>query len=688
MAKNFILVYYINKSVVLLNLMGKMINKKFIISAILSVVLFSGNIVFADSNDLLRMDVKKASTEDTVDVTFYTTGAPTNSVVTRKTGNSYVVLLPNVAGNQSIVPALGGVKDLISDVKVKKVDDGIGGYTKITFNTVKPVKIQTYTKRTAPLTKAQQDYKNLIAQNSKFDPNKKMENFKKVSNSSTTVKTTSVEKTPVQPKQNIQKVVQTTQTTQTKASAQNTTKISLKPIEVKTLSVNDELNKIKNSKTVNTEEKNIITPKTEKENLKKSTTTVALKPAFDLVNPPKESKAISKSGQKSTKKNVKNKTVHKGIPILPIAGACSVIGLFILGWLMNILAKAVGNNSNKLREYLENYDSEQEKVDTTNYENIIDKENLNWQEKYKLYSEAKEKQNQKGSNVSYIASSDGKSGTIVSNDMTARVSQMEHALSQTTNQNKTKMSKAGVQSAEDAIIKRMSGLNLKSFAKNVNLKQTSRHNISQMEDETTTNPLKESKFVNLENSSLTMSQRNIGGHSFGISDLVRRGRRFLPKKQVSDEASKQQEQYLVSSMEEYLKLIDKENNESMEVSNNASNLMPRRNRNDMMRSTNPMSGPKLPFKNKTEEQNFGGISVTSRYDIDSDKSIYMVESDGVSALIGKVGENVFVLKKFDKIVNKPLQVRLDYGNVYIVRVGGFKCLVDVSEDKMGTLLEI
>lgn len=662
--------------------MGKMINKKFIISAILSIVLFSGNSVFADSNDLLRMDVKKASTEDTVDVTFYTTGAPTNSVVTRKTGNSYVVLLPNVAGNQSVVPALGGVKDLISDVKVKKVDDGIGGYTKITFNTIKPVKIQTYTKRTAPLTKAQQDYKNLIAQNSKFDPDKKMENFKKVSNSSTIVKATSVEKSSVQPKQEISK------TTQTKASVPNTTKISLKPVEVTTLSVNEELNKIKNSKTVNTEEKNNITPKTDKENLKKSTTTVALKPAFDLVNPPKESKAISKAEQKSTKKNVKTKTVHKPIPILPIAGACSVIGLFILGWLMNILAKAVGSNSNKLREFLKNYESEQEKPDTTNYENIIDKENLNWQEKYKLYSEAKEKQNQKASNMSYIANSDGKSGTIVSNDMAARVSQMEHALSQTTNQKRTKMSKAGVQSAEDAIIRRMSGLNLKSFAKNVNLKQTTRHNIPQMEDETTTNPLKESKFVNLENSSLTMSQRNIGGHSFGISDLVRRGRRFLPKKQVSDEVLKQQEQYLVSSMEEYLKLIDKENNESMEVSNNASNLMPRRNRNDMMRSTNPVSGPKLPFKNKAEEQNIGGISVTSRYDIDSDKSIYMVESDGVSALIGKVGENVFVLKKFDKIVNKPLQVRLDYGNVYIVRVGGFKCLVDVSDAKMGTLLEI
>jgi hypothetical protein len=66
----------------------------------------------------------------------------------------------------------------------------------------------------------------------------------------------------------------------------------------------------------------------------------------------------------------------------------------------------------------------------------------------------------------------------------------------------------------------------------------------------------------------------------------------------------------------------------------------------------------------------------------------MIESDGVSAIIGKIGENVYVLKKFDKIINKPLQVRLDYGSVYIVKAGGFKCLVDVAEDKMGTLLEI
>ena len=47
-----------------------------------------------------------------------------------------------------------------------------------------------------------------------------------------------------------------------------------------------------------------------------------------------------------------------------------------------------------------------------------------------------------------------------------------------------------------------------------------------------------------------------------------------------------------------------------------------------------------------------------------------------------------ILKKFNYVVDKPLQVRQDYGSVYIVKAGGFKCLVDVAKDKMGTLIEI
>src|SRR5574344_1300415 len=148
-----------NSSVVV-RLVKNMVNKKSIVTAaVLAALTLGTTVAQADnSNNLLQMDVKRSSATDSVDVTFYTTGGATNSVVTRKSSNRYVVLLPNVAGSSSVVPGLGGVKDLITDIDVKNVDDGIGGYTKVTFGTTKPVNIKTYMKKTAPLTQAQKDF--------------------------------------------------------------------------------------------------------------------------------------------------------------------------------------------------------------------------------------------------------------------------------------------------------------------------------------------------------------------------------------------------------------------------------------------------------------------------------------------------------------------------------------------------
>lgn len=661
-----------------------MVSRKLIITTVLSVVLIAGNAAFAGS-DLLRMDVKKASSEDTVDVTFYTTGAPTNTVVTRKSGNTYVVLLPNVSGNQSIVPSLGGVKDLVSDVSVKNVDDGIGGYTKVTFNTTKPVKIQTYNKKTVPLTKAQQDYKNLIAQNSKFDPDKKFENFKKTSASASasastvkpTVSTTSKTAVKSAETKNVN-----TQTTQNKTT-QNSTKIALKPISVnvpvvkpKSVKANTQTQIAKPTDKVET--KPVVEQKAE---TKPADITPA--PAFDLKNAPSESKNAKADNSKTVEKTVKTKSAAKGLPIIPVAGALSVIGIFILGALMNIIARAVKNNS-QLKEYLENYNSEPQQSNGEDYSKIADNDNLTWQEKYKLYSQAKDTQNKGG--ASYVTNIDGSKGVLVNDALAARVSQMEHALSQTPSMNKFSAAPKGVQSEDEAITRKMSGLNLKSFAKNLDLKMTSRQNLPS-EDEAMSEPMKEGQHVVLKNTGLTVSRRNFGGHGFSISDLVRTGKRFLPKPKVTDEMKEIQEQYLLSSVEEYLNIIDNEQTQAdmSPVTEEITNMIPKRSRADMMNATNPMQ-KKTPFK-KPQASDFN-ISIKSKYDIDNDKSIYMVESDGISALIGKIGENVYVLKKFDKIVNKPLQVRLDYGSVYIVRVGDFKCLVDVAENKMGTLLEI
>ena len=145
--------------------MGK--NKRnIIVAATLAMLFTSFNPAIADSlSNLLQMDVKKSSAADTVDVTFYTTGEASNSVVTRKANNRYVVLLPNTSSTASVAPSIGGVKDLITDVEVKHVNDGIGGYTKVTFGTTKPINIKTHMKKTNPLTQAQKDSQAIIAKN-------------------------------------------------------------------------------------------------------------------------------------------------------------------------------------------------------------------------------------------------------------------------------------------------------------------------------------------------------------------------------------------------------------------------------------------------------------------------------------------------------------------------------------------
>lgn len=662
--------------------MGNMTGRKFIFATVLSALLITANAANAESNDLLRMDVKKASSDNTVDVTFYTTGNPSNTVVTRKSDNTYVVLLPNVAGTQSIVPSLGGVKDLVSNVNIKNVDDGIGGYTKVTFNTTKPVKIQTYTKKTAPLTKAQQDYKNLIAQNSKYDPDKKMENFKQTkttaSNTNKVVNTTATQtkQNPAPAKQQTEAKTTAVKTTP-KAATQNTNKIALKPIDIKIPQV-----KTEETKTVSpavSEPKN-IEPKTEVKDQIQETPPVAqadVKPAFDLPNPPIQSNNVSKTNAESTN-NIITKIMNKDLSVFNLAGILSALGIIMLGIVMNIIARAVKNNT-KLKDYLENYNPEQKNVINTEYNEILKKDNLNWQEKYKLYSEVKENENADNPKPSYVTNMKGTKGTVIRNDVKKRVMQMEHAFSQIPSIKPPQDSNNEVQSEDNAISKQMSGLNLKTFSKHRNLKQTDRKNISEETQTSATNPLKEGRFVNLANSALTMSRRNIGGHGYSISDLVRTSKRYLSPKQDSEAFSNKQDEYIISSLEDYLKIVESE--EPKEITNEYSDV-------DMMFSTNPIAQSKQPEKVKDEAPDYTKIVISSKYDIDENRSIYMVEFDGISALIGKIGENITVLKKFDKIIKKPLQVRLDYGNVYIAKVGNFKCLVDVEEDNIGTLLEI
>jgi hypothetical protein len=83
-----------------------------------------------------------------------------------------------------------------------------------------------------------------------------------------------------------------------------------------------------------------------------------------------------------------------------------------------------------------------------------------------------------------------------------------------------------------------------------------------------------------------------------------------------------------------------------------------------------------------------GLVVKDAHSIDADKGFYIVDHNGEYALVGKMYDEVFVLKQFDGIVEGKIQVRQDKDNVYMVRAGGFKSLVEINDNKMGVLVEL
>jgi hypothetical protein len=133
----------------------------------------------------------------------------------------------------------------------------------------------------------------------------------------------------------------------------------------------------------------------------------------------------------------------------------------------------------------------------------------------------------------------------------------------------------------------------------------------------------------------------------------------------------------MSSAEELFKLTDAEKAKKAvrenRVSNPLVNGLSKINREPSLAATNIKPG----------------LVVKSSYKIDTNKGFYMVKHDGISALIGKIQDEVFVLKKFGKkSVDDKIQVRKDKENVYMVKTKDFKSLVEVDETKMGVLVEL
>ncbi len=733
----------------ILNTMRK--NRKNIISAAIITALATGiNVAFADSlNSLLQMDVKKSSLSNAIDVTFYTTGETANSVVTKKSNNKYIVLLPNTSSSPSVTPNIGGIKDLVTNIDVKHINDGIGGYTKVTFETTQPINIKTHNKKTNPLTQAQKDTQAIIAKNN-------VEN-----------KTTEQAKTNTQATKTVKKEQQKQLTTNTEnKTTQKSSTPKFKPISVPSATApvqkpkQETVNKQK-AVTKAQQKQNIVEPKssTTEKNVKSKTSpkvekepinTYVPKMKFDkngkriidleprvshsvvvekaVTTTPKTDSTFTISEQASTVNqsvndtaidtpisNERNTSSHITLLVLVIGGAIATLGILYL--VFDAMSQAKEKDQTRLQSFFKLSAQNQAKRRRRDYYDIANNKELSWQEKYKLYTEKEEQRNPKVEEpaVSFITDMSGTKKAItmpdsnsdmstkniqsyykdvVNEKLQAKISKMEHALAQTPKNNEPEEISDEVKSEDNAITNKISEIKLKSFSKPVTLKETQRSLVEEDKKISRNKSYKEGKFVKLKNSPLSVNRRKSSISDLEVSDLIGTGSKYLTNNGEM-KMNKENENYLVSSLNEYISILDSEERSTTIAKSSVADTLSQIKSSAQAMSRSGMTNPMMSRETNPISQtiskssvSMNGLIVKSGYNIDSEKGFYVVNIDGVSNLVGRIKDDIFVLKKFDYVVDKPIQVRQDHGNVYIVRVGKFKCLVDVAQDKMGTLIEI
>lgn len=628
-------------------------------------------------NNLVQLDLKKSS-NNSVNVTLFTSnGYNDNVMVRKKSDNKYVILIPKVQSSGYSASNLNGVRDLVSNVDVKTVNDTNGGYTKVTLITTKPLDIKTSAQKSSPVTEEQKEYKTLIAQ-----ANAVKNNIGK-------------QETPQQ------KHAQKTEITVNKAAASATQKTnktttqtnSAKQIEkqknapkIKLTEVNPQAKKEKQDRQIRRAQlaELIQEVKQEKiaEHIPDKTVVPAVPAPAPVVNnvPVQEVKDIKEMPkvEQPKKTSILSKIKHKAKKGLKPVGItlASLFGLIFISRLIRAIAATTKEVKASFVEQLAQNHSNSESF---KYNDITDDDELSWQEKYKRYLDASAKPvpraGNKG-NYTFIKTPAEPVRKLNKkrNDLEKMVTEI--AKSRT---NEIQPEIVEVQNEDDAIQK---AIKFKAFdSHRATLDTTSRDKIrSRFKKYENELPLHEQKNVELGKSILHSNPRKLKGANLDVADVDKNRIKYDP----SD--------YIMSSVDEYLSILDKESEKApQQVSIEQTPVLPAVkaiDKTEIRPIAKSQTNPITKQHSETKASYLNGLIVKSGYNIDNNKGFYIVNVDGKSALIGKVNDEVFVLKRFDSNVTNPIQVRHDNANVYMVKAGGFKSLVEVTNDKMGVLIEL
>ena len=738
----------------------------------LSLTNFTGRPAFAD-NTLSQVDIKRNSS-DGLEFTLYTSSPyADNVVVTKKSDNKYVILMPNVNSASGSKPDFSSVKDMVSDVDVRAVNDGTGGYTKVTVITNRPVDIKTNTAKSMPATEGEREYRALIAQKrtpvqqhavsqpASSAPAKQSTGFKlpEIQPTKTAADIVSTAaaatKSQIKPKYKEQAAQQTTSKTVSKPAA----KPAVEKKQVSTKVANAQPVKDSNIKPVSAQKTE--TAPIQAQPAKTSAATPVTTDNLNNINNSVSDKPVQTQQTEQTKPqntqestNTETKTIATGTPAvselmhkisaklpknLPVTLTMILVPLICLMALFNLIRNSLLRSQVLKASFLQNIANGKKPVQ--NYDNIINNENLSWQEKYQQYMDVsgekaetsakaaedaqekytfitKAKQQQPAhETVQKPSTNDG--NTIKSKPAPraaqskyvkeSRLERLERMLHSSPDREKTQIENdiietekltpaelttdtipeaASPLAAEDNTIhENMKSVKFKAFEEKVALEETHRNKKIKHRKVQIELP-KEGPHVNLGYSQLHTNPRLFKNANLSVSDLIATSNKLL---NIKPEFKEDKNDYDVISVDEYFNIIDDDKSKvtsslSDIVANSLANM--KTNSINTAKPKTNITNPITKTKNETKADYLSGLIVKSGFNIDANRGFYLVSLDGKSAIVGRIGEEVFVLKKFDRNINQPLQVRMDNPNVYMVKADNFKSLVEVGKDNMGVLIEL
>ena len=649
----------------------KLNNGIVIIILLLSLIFTPFDKAFADNN-LVRLDLTKGN-GNAVDITFFTSeNYDGNVIVRKKSDNKYVILLPKVLTSGYGRTDLDSVKSLVTNIDVKSINDGAAGYTKITMITSKPLNITTHVSKAMPLTDGQKQYQNLIAEAHTVKSNTAVQKIRNNENTENTAQAHTIS-VNTQTQQNVKPAASQNQASKSEKQLKTTDKpvstVKKQPVPLKEI---PELSS-NSKKYVSTSENNTAEPQNITEEL----------PALpETLNQTAQIKNDNVNIQKSDTSHVtiflriKNKLRQIKEPVRQDMPAGTAVFLIILIPILALITLVRFINSSlqsakvmkkKFRERIS------QKINTSDYSNIITDETLNWQEKYQMYI------NQTNSDKITADTNKYKFIQKTSGTVEEQRQKLERLVTPEINEeiDNTPISseKVAVQREEDAIAETLKNtIKIKAFEPLLNKTRRStkkfaksrftRFEISERHNLNTT-PVLEVK---------PLSQKPIEMKKSSLSTNPVTSYKIKRNTVAKDD-------YIMSSLEEFF--APRENSVAETLAQIKPSMKMKRPESLIRRmSTNPISAKKA----ETSKPSFSGLIVKTGCNIDENRGFYIVNLDGTSALIGRIKDEIFVLKKFDDESDKHLQIRHDKDNIYMVKTDGFKSLVDAGN--MEVLIEL